>query len=58
MGGLANHGEKRGAVFVGGSDVEEDDLIGTGGAVRKGKFGGIAGIAQSGELHTFTTRPS
>ena len=53
MSGLANHGKKRGAIFVSGSDVEEDDLVGSSSAVRKGKFGGLAGIAQCGELHAF-----
>ncbi len=53
LGGAADRFEQRAAAFVGGGDVEEDDLVGAGGGVAVGELGGVAGVDDVDELDAF-----
>jgi hypothetical protein len=48
-----HRGNQRASGFVGGCDVEEDDLVGPGSGVAGGDFRGIARVDKVDELHTF-----
>src|SRR5262249_36053522 len=50
FGDAANGFEEGGAIVAGGSDVEDDEFVGTLGVVAGGEFDRIAGIAQAFEV--------
>ena len=52
-GGSLHRVDQRSAAFVGGGDVEQDDLVGTGGGVAVGELGGVAGVDDVEELDAF-----
>ena len=54
LGGSAADGvEEGGSAFVGSGDVEEDDLVSSGGGVAVGEFGGVASVDDIDELDAF-----
>ena len=57
VGNPADGFNHRVAALVGGRDIKENQLIGSGGIINTGLFDRVAGVAQVEEVHAFHNAP-